>query len=372
MLRRTPVALRAKKAKSDGVTKSVRGNLKFMEANLLMSRADLKVRYREMAMRYHPDMNDGDDKMMKDLNKAYAGVLAFLDERDASGSSPTTADTSRSGEERESKGQELRLVDKIAKWMRADSHQQYEDPSVRDFREFTRGAGGEAKAFGTVLGTEEDEMRWAEKFCEERDESLGRKSQGRAGATAEEKRWFNPFDPRSPAHLRHRLDTMTVGSEPRLYSKLPQPAPRTPGLLAGGGQKENPHVAKRRDRDINFFHRVVAPEYFASEEWQEKLQRKANYQRKMRRLQAGVASGDMASLNMLNKALDFVGPQALKQKALPQSSSTEVNAAGYRAPREIRRAGTHISVKTRGASGDARVTTMSKAEFLSKGSYIDT
>ena len=348
------------KAKS-AAAKAVRPHLKMLGASPRASRKEMKLLYRNLAMQYHPDKNNGDDSMMKELNKSYTAAVAYADERDASGTAPA-AEASPDAPQ----STEVKLVDRIAKWMRSDSLDRRKDPSqssaVEDHRAFVRQQREVEKEFDSVLGTAEEERVWAERFYATREARLEKKNHVKR-ETQRLKGYFNPFEKDSPAHVDYRLNNMTVASDPALYQKLPQEEPVAPPILASG--RTNPHVARKKKAKIDYFLDTYAVREVNKERVAAMKRRREVFERRLRLISRGIAADEVASVKIVEQAIEVLGPAALQVHGLKRDAQSDVvNAAGYRLPKRVRAAGSHITIKTTDSQGKDSISAVSKKHFL--------
>eukprot|EP00755_Sulcionema_specki_P036800 Sspe_Gene.107660::Locus_85966_Transcript_1_1_Confidence_1.000_Length_1163::g.107660::m.107660 len=205
----------------------------------------VKTAYRKLARRFHPDMNNGDDSKMKEVNKAYAFVVAYIKtQRGAS-----TEKKSASSDGAREKTREPGVMERIAKWLREDTE---EDPSAV-YRSYVDKVG-EEKAAQETLGNEEEEQKWAESFWEAKMTHLGRKNQWRS-----RDRTANPFSDDPVERLPDRLEHLTLADP--LYWGRPAVPPSPPRELLSGTSRPSPFLARRREALLQGFSRSGAERF---------------------------------------------------------------------------------------------------------------
>jgi len=54
--------------------------LDLLDLPTLITKDDIKKRYRQLASKYHPDINSGDGEKMEQINRAYELLMHYIDE----------------------------------------------------------------------------------------------------------------------------------------------------------------------------------------------------------------------------------------------------------------------------------------------------
>lgn len=57
----------------------IHGALEVLDLPTLVSRADIKRRYRQLARAHHPDLHTGETGEMERINEAYALLMAYIE-----------------------------------------------------------------------------------------------------------------------------------------------------------------------------------------------------------------------------------------------------------------------------------------------------
>jgi curved DNA-binding protein CbpA len=57
----------------------IREALETLGLPTLVTRREIKERYRQLARRYHPDRNEGDAKRMMEINRAYETLMEYVE-----------------------------------------------------------------------------------------------------------------------------------------------------------------------------------------------------------------------------------------------------------------------------------------------------
>ncbi len=60
-------------------SKDIHQALEILGLPSIVSRAEIKRRYRDLARRYHPDLNSTDFNKIQDINQAYEIVMEYVD-----------------------------------------------------------------------------------------------------------------------------------------------------------------------------------------------------------------------------------------------------------------------------------------------------
>ena len=389
------------------VPKEVKQHLRFLNLGVgsLADGGRMKERYRELAKRYHPDVNRGDDGRMKELNRAYREVLVFADDNaEAIGKRAGDADAdggrkARFGEDVAGKSEEVSLVTKLARWMRrgddeadaarAKAGGAAANPAA-EYRAYVDQAREEVEQFGTVLGTEEQEMAWAERFEAEREAQLDGRKNAEKTRKREERLHDNPFDPTSAGSLDRRVAGISLVSEPRLYregligtSVRPElDAERAAflGVAKAAAARENPHLARRAEKKKKWFYESEAPWSFETERRDAAARKRKNVARWIEKMNRNLLAPDGGSfeMNALSKALErthngsmeaLTAGSPRKPSAAPwQRHAVDVNALGFRAPKSLRKSGNLVTLKQNDpATGKPTMVQMSSGAFLKKG-----
>eukprot|EP01059_Diplonema_ambulator_P027093 TRINITY_DN44768_c0_g1_i1.p1 TRINITY_DN44768_c0_g1~~TRINITY_DN44768_c0_g1_i1.p1 ORF type:complete len:346 (+),score=79.94 TRINITY_DN44768_c0_g1_i1:30-1067(+) len=343
MLRNT-ICLRSK------VSKEVRQALKLMKADVSMGRQGLKERYRDMAKVYHPDVNKGDDSKMKDLNRAYAVVETYLETVKAE---KAEKPQERFGEDRKAKKKELSLVERLAAWMR-EGDQNQKDP-MREFKEFVDKPDDEK--LREVMGSDEDELRWATQFEASRDERLSRKNQWKT--TSKRNLPHNPYDRHSIPATQARLENLSQ-QDPALYWAKPLDGAHPPeGYLP---HRQNPHILIQEQKRREYFFNKKAWKMIEQERHAQRVARAKRRDQYMNYLLKAEPTG----LANLEKKVELIHEGNVAAMALPESK-LPVSEMGTRPPRTLRKAKALVSFKSADHSGNPVTVVMNKGRFLTRG-----
>ena len=58
---------------------TIRNALKILGLPPLVTRGEIKKRYRQLARRHHPDRNAGDARKMEEINRAYETLMEYVE-----------------------------------------------------------------------------------------------------------------------------------------------------------------------------------------------------------------------------------------------------------------------------------------------------
>ncbi|KAJ9460727.1 hypothetical protein DIPPA_02768 [Diplonema papillatum] len=360
------------------MSKEVKQSFKFLKANAAMNKEELKMTFRSLAKQLHPDVNQGNDTKMKELNRAYAVVTQYIEEHNIS-STASTARAPRKAEDRQAKQQELSLVQRLARWMREsaadDSKQAREDPTVqwKDYIEKQR-ATDEATLFYEGIGTPEQEEAYAQRFHEERLQRLAEKNQFRT--SEDERAAANPFSPYSRAVVTERLQKLTLADP--YYWKVPPVEPRLPTGSAGDGflgpgsasPRANPHIAlAQRDRRERFFNEDVW-ELVAREKRAALHEKNKNVKRYIAAVKRSGDGDSGARRALLEKKVEYLHDSALRSGGLPKAAAEATGPLGARPPSRLRKNGALITVPTKDQMGRPVTVTMAKTAFIARNGNV--
>ncbi len=53
--------------------------LNILDLPTLVTKSDIKKRYRQLAREYHPDLSSGSDKSMESINRAYELLMEYIE-----------------------------------------------------------------------------------------------------------------------------------------------------------------------------------------------------------------------------------------------------------------------------------------------------
>eukprot|EP01060_Flectonema_neradi_P025525 TRINITY_DN34336_c0_g1_i1.p1 TRINITY_DN34336_c0_g1~~TRINITY_DN34336_c0_g1_i1.p1 ORF type:complete len:371 (+),score=63.39 TRINITY_DN34336_c0_g1_i1:167-1279(+) len=357
-------------------SRSLKLSYKLLGAPMDSDAKQLKASFRLMARKYHPDLNGGDDKKMKELNKAYSVVLKHIEEVAVRGS------IERDDEDRSKKAAELKLVHRLSKWMkqREEVDKEYgveengprsprvSDPTVTEFKNFTSYDSAPQQAFNKILGSEEDQLRWAENFAAKRKESLERKNQSKKGVDPE---LVGKILPTRTQQYKDFLNS--VGPRDRAwYEKIPAVRPdiAIPNLsnvnpfLAEGG-RENPFIRKVQKREREKFLDTDGIHLLRKLSYKEMTERKARLVRRDRNRRKAINN-------------DYVHEDTLKHLPaavnrvfqLPgERDINELSAWGTRPHSALRKSSSLASFNTT-VNGEIKHVVIPKEEYIRKGYSI--
>ncbi len=60
--------------------KRLKDALDLLDLPTLITKDDIKKRYRQLASKYHPDINNSDGEKMEQINRAYELLMHYIDE----------------------------------------------------------------------------------------------------------------------------------------------------------------------------------------------------------------------------------------------------------------------------------------------------
>eukprot|EP01063_Lacrimia_lanifica_P022748 TRINITY_DN30279_c0_g1_i1.p1 TRINITY_DN30279_c0_g1~~TRINITY_DN30279_c0_g1_i1.p1 ORF type:complete len:362 (+),score=138.20 TRINITY_DN30279_c0_g1_i1:117-1202(+) len=358
MLRRTGAALGVK------LGKNVKSALKLMRLDARASTQEAKLRFRQLALKCHPDRNDGDDVKMKELNKAYTTVKQHLEEAAVRGQTGDTKAAPRKFEDREAKKEEVSLVQKLAKWMRLDEPMQ--DPTA-EYKDYVRASEADK---ANVLGSAEEEAAYAAAFHADYTQRMGerRAKRGERGAA------HDPWDPYSELSVAKRLENISM-NDPMLYWALPQPEPELrlargqedsglAGEIRKAQRRRNPQQVKKEKDAVSKFYNYTAYKLLDAER---AAQRKQEHFQRKEHIRYVNSPAALNHPRILAKRLEDHHEANLKQLRLPGRSHEFIDHMGMRPPKSLRKTGQLITVSTKDVHGTPSEVIMSKAQFLQKG-----
>ena len=361
------------------VPRSIKVAFKLLGASLDSDSKELKSSFRLQARKYHPDLNGGDDTKMKELNKAYATVLKHNEECKVKASV-----THRDDENRTKKEAEVKLVHRLSRWMqqREDVDKEYgtegtsprsprielDNKPFEDHKSHMAYDKQSEKQFAKILGSEEDQLKWAEQFTHRHSERLKEKNKSKKGVDPKLIRKLTP--------TRRQLydDCLnTLGARDRLlYEKVPEIKPSlsingatdvNPFLLKGS--RENPFIRKVQKADRKQFFTTKGIDILKKMSFDEMQTRKLNLERSKRRKEK-LNKGDYIHSDMLKQLPAAAGASFF----LPgERDINDVSSLGTRPHSSARRSGDLASFTTN-VNGETKHIVVSKEEYIRKGYNI--
>eukprot|EP01062_Namystynia_karyoxenos_P067530 TRINITY_DN61502_c0_g1_i1.p1 TRINITY_DN61502_c0_g1~~TRINITY_DN61502_c0_g1_i1.p1 ORF type:complete len:398 (+),score=111.65 TRINITY_DN61502_c0_g1_i1:75-1196(+) len=321
---------------------------------------EIKSSYRELARLHHPDVNAGDDSKMKEVNRAYATVLRHLvaagGAAGAPDADPSTTDAGAApGGDREP-NKEHDLLRRLGDWLRQGPSAS-DDPTAA-YRAHTRAS----ETAQHILGTDEEELAWAQRWLEERERRLHLKNQWRRRDGD-----YNPFDTHSTAQLGGRLEQLSVRDT--LYWRMPLVPPTPPlALRAPGGGDQQMWVRRKREQQLRHFvarggtaeHHAMLEDKDAERERLLRLRRFKEWTRR-----PASRKDDTRSLTISMRDMHEKSWTALQPRTGPSDLIT--NELQTRPPRYLRR-GRLMSFTTQDKLGTPRKVVMSEDAFAISGS----
>eukprot|EP00756_Hemistasia_phaeocysticola_P057477 Hpha_TRINITY_DN34084_c0_g1::TRINITY_DN34084_c0_g1_i1::g.30497::m.30497 len=376
MLACTRTLFRSAKARRmadlSGVPAEAQPAFRLLKVTPFTSPEEIKQRYRTLARSHHPDVNSGDDSKMKEVNKAYASVLRHLMNRAGTDEDPRPQPSAagrrggKAGKEEGPSAAEGDLLSRLASWLRQGSPD--EDPTAR-YREFVQETYSPGHDERTVLGTEEDEIQWAERWLAARDRRLGIKNQWRQREPGD-----NPFDEGALASLPSRLENLSVTDT--LYWRRPLVPPTPPPELLAGGRRSGDakHLLRRkRQRQLEHFHKPGGgAERFVLQEQREHEKEERERIRKNWERTRDIARSASGSEDLMLRSLRDAH-ETMWMSVGPKTAPSDLidNELQSRPPRGARHTGKLMSFTTKNQFGqDKRVVMSQDAYDLHGPAYL--